>query len=899
MNRLMRRLARWGLGDAEGRVFLSELDELYVRKVETAGRVAADRWRRRELRRAVFHALATRLRPCPRPAGSAPRSFEATRRGGAGMVFQDLRHAARRLRRNPRFALVAVMTLGLGIGANTALFSVVSAVLLKPLPYPESERLVYIDTYWTPESGYDFPDYAVGSPEYFDYTNQNRSMEEVAAVSTEPATIVDGAGTPEVVRAGWVSPSMFSVLRTPPLLGRTLIEADGGPAPAQVVVLGYDLWQRRFGADSAVLGRRIALGMEEAGEPILAEIVGVMPPGFGYPDEEIELWGPLPLDPARTWRGGHWFDMIGRLAPGISFEQGQAEMAAMMSRWAVAYPDHHVGHGLQMRSLLDEKVGDTRQALLLLMGSVGLVLLIACANVAGLLLARAESRRREVAVRSALGASRPRLFRHALAESVLLALAGGALGLVLAWGGVAGLLRLEAGSLPRADEVGIDPIALLFTGAVIVFTTVLFGLTPALREARPGAADALRAASLKTAAAPSQLRFRKGLVVAEVALSVLLVVGAGLLIRSFERLVKEDPGIPTRDLLFAQLSLPAARYDSSNVAVFFDQLLEKTRALPDVRAATLLSRPPLLYSDQRERLHIEGRAPAASGPLCCLADPIVVGDGFFETVGVGVARGRVFRPEDHDDAALPVVVVDEAAAERWWPGEDPVHQRVRFGGEGTPWYTVVGVVGNVTFDAPGEFWPHVFISQNRTASHDGAYSTYLTVRTVGNPAAAGTGIRRVVRELDPQLAIARSFTMDEILDRAVARPRFLMTLLSVFAGVALFLGAIGIYGVVAYAVALRSWEIGLRRALGAPDGEVMVMVLGQGLRLAVTGLGLGLVGALVTARVLTGLLHDVSPTDPLTFALVAGCVALVALAAAYAPARRASRMDPLEALRAE
>ncbi len=816
-------------------------------------------------------------------------------------VIADSRQALRRLARSPGFVSVTVLTLALGIGANTAIFSVVSGVLLHPLPYPESDDLVYINSYFAPESGFDFADYAVGSPEYFDYLNQNRTMESVAAVSTEPINIVDGIGGPEIIRAGWVSPSMFAVLKTPAFLGRALVEEDGGAEPAQVVVLSHAFWQRRFGGDSAAVGQRISLGMEVSEEPIFAEIVGVMPQGFAYPDAGIQLWGPMPLDPARTWRGGHWFDMIGRLARDSSFDEARAEMVGMMERWAITYPDHHVGHGLQMRPLLKEVVGDVKPALLLLLSSVALVLLIACANVASLFLARAEGRRREVAVRSALGAGRGRLLQQVLTESLLLSIAGGALGLLLAWLGVRGLLGLEAGTIPRVQEIGLDGSVLLFTGVVVLFTALLFGMVPALREARPNPADTLRSAGARTTAGPGRIRFRQGIVVAEVALGALLVVGAGLLIRSFRNLLKEDPGFETEHLLFARFTLPAADYDPESAVIFFDQLVERTKALPEVANATFTSRPPLLWKDQNGRFHIEGRLPAATAPMCCVASHVTVGADFFETLGIPALRGRVLGPDDHRPGGERNVVVDEIAANRWWPGEDPIGQRIRFAGEDAPWYTVVGVVASVTYDGPGELWPTYYHSHHEAAEsmpfH--ALSSYLMVRTSAEAGRVLPAIRQIVGDLNPSLAVAGSFTMDEVMDQAVAEPRFLMSVLSVFASVALALGAIGIYGVMAYAVALRSGEIGVRRALGAGRGAVVAMVIRQSIFLSGIGVLMGLGAALAGARVFGAFLHEVSPTDPLTFIAVGSGICLVAVLAALAPARRASGVDPLEALRVE
>lgn len=837
--------------------------------------------------------------------GGVERFMEQTRETRATRVLEDIMadisQAWRGLRKAPGFAAITVLTLGIGIGANTAIFSAVNGVLLRPLPYPESDRLVFINSFWTAEGGFDFPDYPVGSPEYFEYRDQSRSLESVAAVSTELITVTGGEGDPEVIASGWVSPSLFTVLRTPPLLGRTLLEEDGGPDPSRVVVLSYDIWQRRFGGDSTVVGRQIQLGMELSEGPVSAEVVGVMPIGFGYPMKNTQLWGPMPLDPARTWRGGHWFNMVGRLGRGVTLESARTEMAGIMSQWELTYPDHHVGHGLQMRSLLEEEVGQARPILFLLLGSVGLVLLIACANVASLLLARGEGRRREVAVRKALGAGKGRILQQSLSESLLLATLGGILGLFLAWAGVRAMVGLEAGAIPRVDEVGLDGRVLLFTGSVVGATTLLFGLLPAMREATEGAANTLRAAGQRATSSVSNVRFRRGLVVAEIALSVLLIVGAGLLVRSFQKLLEEDIGFPTEGLYFARLSLPAADYSPEEATFFFDELVYRTRGISGVTSATTVNRIPLLWSGQDGRFHIEGRPEAPTAPLCCMGDPVSVGDGFFETLGVGLVRGRTFGPGDHDINAAPFVVVDEAAADRWWPDEDPVGQNVRMGSEDAPWMTVVGVVENVSFDGPGVVWPHLYTPHNPTVrTHPFlAHSTHLAVRSSRDLSDVGASVRSIVRELAPGLAIANSYTMDEVLGSAVARPRFIASLLSVFALAALILGSIGVYGVISYGVALRAGEIGIRRALGASGREVLFMVLRQGLSLAVLGLGLGLLGTLAGARILEGFLHEVSPTDPVTLLMAAGGITVVALIASFVPARKASGVDPLEALRAD
>jgi predicted permease len=641
------------------------------------------------------------------------------------------------------------------------------------------------------------------------------------------------------------------------------------------------------------------LGVEVQEEAVASEIVGVMPPGFSHPGPGIQLWAPLPLDPARTWRGGHWFTMIGRLARDVTYEQAETEMAAMMEQWAEIYPDHHVGHGLFMKPLLDHEVGDARATLLLLLGAVGFVLLIACANVASLLLARGEGRRREVAVRSALGAGRGRIVQEALTESLLLATVGGVVALLLAWVGVQALLALEPGNLPRLDGIGIDSRVLAFAAGAVILTTFLFGLMPALQESAPDPGEALRDSTSRTTAGTQRIRFRKGIVTAEVALSVLLVIGAGLMARSFRNLLVEDPGFHTENLFYARFSLPAAEYTPERTVEFYDRLARGVAGLPGVEAASYTSRPPLLWSDQNGRFHIEGRPETATAPMCCVGSPVAAGEGFFELMGIPLIRGRLFGPDDHRPGGPRVALVDEAAASRYWPGEDPIGRRIGFGRqEEDGWIEIIGVVGTVTYDGPGLEFPTLYNPADQTPSF-AIRSRYLVVKTAGDPRGAMEGVRSVVRTLDPGQAIASAFTMQEIQGRSLARPRFILTLLGVFAGVALILGAIGIYGVISYGVALRAGEIGIRRALGAEGGEVMGMVVRQGLRLTAVGVILGLAGALAGTRLLTGFLHEVSPTDPTTFVLVAGVILLVSALASFFPARRASGVDPLEALRVE
>jgi putative ABC transport system permease protein len=815
-------------------------------------------------------------------------------------IAQDIRYGIRNLTKSPTFAAVAILTLAIGIGANTVIFSVVNGVLLDPLPYDEPGDLVAIYTYFRPESGYDFPKYAVGSPEYFDYVNQNRTMESVAAVSTEALTITAGAGEPEIVTAGYVSSSMFSVLRARPLLGRTLVSADDGADPQPVFVLSYDFWQRRFGGDSTVIGQVLDVGLEVAEYGSAGQIVGVMPAGFAFPTPDTELWTQLPLDPERTWRGGHWFHMIGRLAPGVSFEEAEAEMETLMARWAVDYPDHHVGHGLFLMPLLDDFVGNVRPALLLLLAAVGFLLLIACANVANLLLARAEGRRRELAIRGALGAERLRLLQQLLTESLVLAVIGGILGLLFAALGIEVLLRLQAGSIPRAMNVGLDARVLAFVAGAVLLTTVIFGLLPAFRAASADLSEALKEAGRSLSAARERVSFRRFLVVAEIALAVLLVVGAGLSVKSFWRLFHEDPGFRKDNLLVAQFSLPASEYTAERAVAFYSQLTERVEALPGVESASTVSRPPILYDRSQSRFHVEGWPRAQAGAFCCTGSSVGVGPGAIETLGIPLLRGRL--PDERDRAgASPVAVVDERLARQYWPGEDPIGKRIRFAATDGPWHAVVGVVGNVRYDGLGEENPTFYFAYEgwQDIVHFMMGSMSIVVRTADDPGALAAPIRELVRSIDPNLVILRMQTTDDIVSASVAQPRFMMSTLGLFASVALLLGMIGVYGVVSHGVAQRTNEIGVRIALGAQGREVIAMVIRQGMATVLIGAGIGLAAALATTRVMAGLLYEVSPNDPWTFAVVAVAVISVALAASYVPARRASRVDPMDALRVE
>ncbi len=813
--------------------------------------------------------------------------------------IHDLRYSFRNLQRSRGFTAIAVLTLAIGIGANTAIFSVANGVLLQPLPYDSPEDLVALYTYFNPESGRNVPKYAVGSPEYFEYLAQQESMESVAAISTEMLTITDGEGDPEIVIAGYVSSSMFSVLKAPPLFGRTLIAADDGAEPKPVFVLGYGLWQRRFGGDPSVIGQTIDAGLDTESE-VKGEIVGIMPEDFAFPTPDTELWTPLPLDPARTSRGAHWFYMIARLAQDVTYEQAQAELKTLMINWAKVYPEHHTGHGLFMMPLLDDYVGNVRPAILLLLGAVGLVLLIACANVANLLLARGEGRRREVAVKSALGAGRWRLIQQLLTESLLLASLGGVMGVVLAQVGVDALLAIEGGSLPRLELIGLEGRVLVFTLGAVILTSLIFGLMPALQASSLDMTSAFKVGNRSVTASRQRTVFRKVLIVSEVALALILVIGAGLVTKSFRQLLRVDPGFRADHLLTARLSLPAADYSGPEAVIFYNRVKEELEALPEVESSAIVSRPPLYMDRSASRFHIEGRPDSTPDEAGWKASHVLASPGVFETLAIPLRRGRLLNETDRAGSQL-TVVIDEEMARMYWPGEDPIGRKIRFARSDGPWHTIVGIVGKVKFDGLRIECPTYYHNHAQTATWADFHARTMSVvvRTRAEPTSLAGPLRDIVRSLDPNLAVIRIQTMEELVSKEVAQPRFLMTLIGVFASIALILGAIGVYGVISHGVAQRTHEIGIRMALGARGGEVARMVLRQGLGLSLLGVLAGLGAAYGATRFLSGLLFEVSPTDPRTYGAMAMIMLLVGLIASYLPARRATKVDPLVALREE
>jgi putative ABC transport system permease protein len=806
-------------------------------------------------------------------------------------AWHDLRYAVRSLLKSPGFTIVAVLTLAIGIGANTAIFSVVNAVLLKPLPLPEPGELVRV--YELNEG----QPWTASPPNFVDLRRENSVFEEMAAY-TGTAAALTGDGEAKRVAGSVVTAGFFPVLGTTPMLGRAISPADTVTGQDRVVVLSHDLWQRHFRADPAIVGRSVRLeGRDHT-------VIGVMPPGFDYP-AGAELWAPLAFseEDLTTQRGAHYLKVIARLAPGVTVDQASAQMAAIGRVLELRYPDTNTGVSASAVGLRDALVGDVRPALLILLGAVGFVLLVACANVANLLLARTAGRRRELAVRSALGAGRDRLVRHVLTESVLLALAGAAAGLLLAVLGLQLLLTLPVEDVPRLERTELDGAVLGFTVAVSMFTGVLFGLLPALKAGSTrDLTGALKAGGSAVAGDRARGCTRGALVVAEMALAVLLLTGAGLLLKSFVELQRVDPGFNPRGVLTFDMALPGARYPEPHQArTFFAELKQRINALPGVESVAGVFGLPLSRFNYVMSVEKVDGGPAYKTPG---EEPYtqvrIVTPEYFHTMEIPLLAGRALAESDRA-GTQPVVVVNESAAKLLWPGDDPLGHTFELGttlgiGGARVGGTVVGVVADIKHDGLSEpSRPAVFAVHSQFPVD----FMSMTVRTSVPPQSLIAAIREEVRAMDSELPFDQVRTMEQRLSESVAQPRFYMSLLGIFAAAALILAAIGIYGVMSHSVRNRTNEIGVRRAVGADAGDVVAMVLKQAMKLAVGGLVLGLLAAFLLTRVLSGLLFGVSATDPGTFIGVALLLAAVAIAASYIPARRATRVDPMIALREE
>jgi predicted permease len=801
-------------------------------------------------------------------------------------LWQDLRLAARMLRNTPAFTVVAVLTLALGIGANTAIFSVVDAILLRPLPYPEPSRLVRL---WesAPSRGY-FRN-VVNPLNFMDWRDNAKSFQAMAAISSS-MTNLNTHGQPVAVPGLQVSPEFFSILEIPPILGRTFNQQDGIPGQNQVAILSYDLWRSQFGGDAAIVGQKIDVD----GLPNI--IVGVMPLGFSFPKIKAEVWTPLPLARTAEWESGRYLTTVARLKPGVALEQAQQDMAAVANRTAEVRPGFDRGWSAQVIPMLDDATEDVRRPLWILLAAVGFLLLIACANVANLVLMRGAGRLREMAVRAALGAGRTRLIQQLLVESLLLSLAGMAAGLLVAKLALHSLLALipPNAPLPRSEPITIDAPVLLFTFFASLLTVVVFGLVPALRLSRVDLQDALKQGSVRGGVGGHQT-LRRSFVIAEVALALLLSVGAGLMLRSFSRLVAVDPGFNPEHLLTMHLWVSPSRYvDDPKRAAYFDRILSEIRDAPGVRAAGSTHFLPLT-----EKVSGSCFGPGDGPPPTPAESPdsqfLIVSSGYFSTMGTSLQRGRDFNERDKFDAP-PVAMVNHAFVERYFPGQDLLGKQLQVCWTLTKPVEIVGIVADARqTDLQEPPQPTIFLSNAQAPM----YFATLVVRAAGDPRAIAQSVEAAIHRVDPDQAVSDVQSMETVFSDSVSSPRFEAVLLAVFAAIAIALAVIGIYGVVSYSVSQRTNEIGIRMALGARSSNIVSMVLREALILSVLALAFGLAISLALSRVLQSLLFEVTPTDPLTLALVACGILAVSSLAAVLPARRAMRVDPLAALRYE
>src|SRR5215475_4947546 len=823
--------------------------------------------------------------------------------GGSIMqtLWQDLRYGARMLFKKPGFTLIAVITLALGIGANTAIFSIVNGLLLNQLPYRNAERLAII---WTHSPGanvaQDWP-----SPGQFSALKSENTVFEQLALAQGDNAILTGDGEPERFGAVRASSAVFSLLGSRAAMGRVFLPEEDTPDKTLTVILSHGFWQRRFGGDPNALGRTLTLN----GRGYI--IVGVMPPDFSLGYEVMPTVGmgsvakagilmPLPLSVDQmNNQGDENYNVLARLKPGATIAQAQTELNLAVRRLEQQFPDSYPPSrrfSLSIRPLLEQAVGDIRLALYVLLGAVGCVLLIACVNVANLLLARAAAREKEMAIRTAIGARRWRVARQLLTESVLLSAVGGALGLLLAVWGLALLRWLNPSDIPRLEAVGIDNRVLAFNTAVAVLTGILFGLAPALRGSRMNLSETLKEGG-RSLAGGGHRRLRNLLVITEIALSLVLLVCAGLLIRSFVRVQQVEPGFAPKNVLSMRVALVGPAYSEEARRVsFYQGLWERIRRLPGVEASGGVSALPLTGGIGWGGITIEGY-DASSGQSLIQSDMRAASVGYFETMKIPLIRGRFFAEQDSKESAR-VVIVDENMARTYWPNADPIGKRLKFGsaGNNNPWMTVVGVVTNVkhyALDADSRvalYVPHL---------QSGAGSLSIAARTTADPANIAGAVTREVRAMDPNLPIYDVKTMEQWLLESLARRRFAMLMLGLFAVIAMLLAAVGIYGVMSYTVAQRTREIGVRVALGAQTRDVLRLVVRQGMSLAGIGVGIGLAAAIGVSRLMTGLLFDVRATDPITFTAIAVLLTIVALLACLLPARRAAQVDPLVALRVE
>jgi putative ABC transport system permease protein len=814
-------------------------------------------------------------------------------------LWQDLQFGLRMLLKRPGVTAIAVLTLALGIGANTAIFSVVNAVLLNPLPYREPDRLVAL---WQTSPQYGRVRTSPGN--FFDWKKQNTVFEDVVAFGASTLTLT-GDGEPEQLLGTRISSGYFAVIGVDPILGRTFLPEEHERGKGQVVILGYNFWQRRFGGDRNIINRSITL------DGNIYTVIGVMPAGIypGWPttsgritfdEQQQQFWTPMSF--TAEWaavRGAHVLGILARLKSGIPIQQATAEMTGIAARLEQEHTENR-GEGIVVNQFMNEVVGDVRPALYTLLGAVALVLLIACANVAGLLLAQHAARNKEIAIRAALGAGRMRLVRQFFLEGLLLSLVGTTVGLAIALWGTSLLLQFVPAGVPRLAQVGLDGRVLAFTMLISLGTCLIFGLIPAWNASKPDLNSTLEQSGRTLAQGASRLRFRQILVVVQISIAVMLVIGAGLLIKSFWMLQKVDPGFRSEGVLTAGLTLPSPKYAEPNqVNNFHKLLLERISALPGVKTATIAYDHPL-QSNWTDSFQIEGRVLRPDQSMS--ANFIPVGPDYFDTVSVPLVAGRKFTAQDDQDHP-GVVLVNESFVRRYFPNENPLGQRMRPSPPGRIWnnqrftlFEIVGVVRDVKFgglEAPSE--PAYYLPASQAPLQD----MTLLVRTTTDPLTLVGAVRDAVLSVDPDQPISNVSTLAKVVDDSIAQRRLNMLLMGLFGALAMLLSAVGIYGLLSHAVTQRTQEMGIRMALGAQVSDVLKLVLRQGMLLALAGEVIGLAGAFALTRLIRGLLFGVTPNDAMTFVVVAGVLATVALLACYLPARRATKVDPLVALRYE
>jgi putative ABC transport system permease protein len=821
------------------------------------------------------------------PSGAAPRGSRLE------SIWQDLRYAARSLARSPGFTAVAVITLALGVGANTAIFAVVNTVMLRPLPYPEPDRLIRI---WESNPGKGWPTFSASQPNFLDWRSQLQSFEGLAAQSGTGFTLTSG-GDAEIVRAIAVTADLLPTLGIAPRLGRNFRPDEDRPGGhTRVALLTHGFWMRRFGGSPAIVGTTVGLDSQPY------EIVGVLPESFAtaWGGPRLDLLVPLAPDPVRA-RGDHRLLVIGRLKAGVTIDQARTEMQALASRLATAYPESNGGWTVALRTFYDWIVpAETRDSLLIMLGAVGLVLLIACGNVASLLLARASARQREFSVRAALGAQRSRIIRQWLVEAMLLGLVAAAAGTALAVATTRLLVAAAPTVLPRLDQMSIDPWVIAFAAGVSLVAAVVFGLGPALHASSARLSESLKDGARSASGGRGRQRLRAGLVIAEVALSVALLIGAGLLIRSFWRVQQVQPGFDTKSVVTMRVTLPRSSYDTSAKAQqFYERLLEAVAALPGVSAAATSNGVPLTAGNTSTEVTLPGKPmPKDSQPS---ADWRLVSPGYFRALGIPL-RGRDFTEADAaiDDKGIPtraVTIVSEEMARRYWPGEDVLGKTVILHSFGKAPQTIIGVAGDVrSFGLDTSPAPMVYASAMAFPRWN---PMNLVVRSNADPMGHIGAIRSALRGIDGTVPLYDVNLVEDLLSESLGSRRFNMYLLACFAAVALLLASIGLFGVLAYLVAQRTRDIGIRMALGANRADVFRLIVGQGMVMTSSGAVLGILGGIAAGRMLRGLLFSVTPTDVTTLVAVPAILLLVALAACAAPARRATRVDPLIALRAE